>query len=204
MSEIGLKIQIGDTNIELNGDAEIVKDIFNDIRKNGLGKIVELEKITNTHNEQELLDKKIKTVEKESKEVTKTKKTISKKNQVKGSSTNITATYQYIENLPLSQQQRADLKEYFKSFQAKANYQKVVIIANWLRSNTDLNSFDTNIIYTLLRIVSEKASFNIPQTLRDAKSKHQLITDADKKGYYRLTPIGEDYIADIQRLGDGE
>ena len=37
MSEIGLKIQIVDTNIELNGDAEIVNDIFNDIRKNGLG-----------------------------------------------------------------------------------------------------------------------------------------------------------------------
>ena len=204
MSEIGLKIQIGDTNIELNGDAEIVKNIFNDIRENGLGKIVELEKITNTHNEQELLDKKIETVEKESKEVPKTKKTISKKNQLKGSSTNITATYQYIDDLPLSPQQRADLKEYFKSFQAKANYQKVVILANWLRDNTDLNSFDTNIIYTLLRIVSEKASFNIPQTLRDAKSKHQLITDADEKGYYRLTPIGEDYIADIPRLGDGE
>lgn len=106
--------------------------------------------------------------------------------------------------MPLSQQQRADLKEYFKSFQVKANYQKVVILANWLKDNTDLNSFDTNIIYTLLRIVSEKASFNIPQTLRDAKSKQQLITDADEKGYYRLTPIGEDYIVDIPRLGDGE
>lgn len=39
MSEIGLKIQIGNTNIELTGEAEIVKNIFNDIRENGLGKI---------------------------------------------------------------------------------------------------------------------------------------------------------------------
>ena len=44
MSEIGLKIQIGDINIELSGDAQIVKNIFNDIRENGLGKIVEFEK----------------------------------------------------------------------------------------------------------------------------------------------------------------
>ena len=132
MSEIGLKIQIGDINIELSGDAQIVKNIFNDIRENGLGKIVEFEKIPNTHNTQELLDKKIQTVEKESKEAPKAKKTISKKNQFKSSSTNITATYQYIDDLPLSQQQRADLKEYFKSFQVKANYQKFVILANWL------------------------------------------------------------------------
>ena len=67
MSEIGLKIQIGDINIELSGDAQIVKNIFNDIRENGLGKIVEFEKIPNTHNTQELLDKKIQNVEKESK-----------------------------------------------------------------------------------------------------------------------------------------
>ena len=166
MSEIGLKIQIGDTNIELNGDADIVKNIFNDIRENGLGKINVNPQIQNMKSENVIIEKtenenKIVKVEEKSK---KTKKAKTQKTP-----SNITATYQMVD-LSITPEDRSKFKEEYTKYKTNTNVQQILVLAYLLRKVAGLETINTNIIFTALRTVGEKASFNIPQAFRNMKN----------------------------------
>lgn len=199
MSEIGLKIQIGDTNIELNGDAEIVKNIFNDIRENGLGKIDVNPQIQNMKSENVIIEKK----ENENK-IVKAEEKSKKIKKVKTQKTpsNITATYQMID-LNISPEDRNKFKEEYAKYKTNTNVQQILVLAYLLRKFAGLETINTNIIFTALRTVGEKASFNIPQAFRNMKNRNQFLSEAEQTGEYKLTPIGEDEILYKLKLEEG-
>lgn len=185
MANISLKIQSGDTVIELSGENSEVKQIFQDIKDNGLGYLSLCNKSVPKTNISE-----IKENERTSKQ---TKKTQSpKRTKSKGT---VTSSYEMIE-LNMNEDQRKKLKEYYSSFTLSTNVQRICVLSYWYKNNIGTNEFDTNTIFTLLRMVQEKASFNIPQAFSDIQNRSQYLVSTGEKGKYKLTPIGEDYVND--------
>lgn len=199
MSEIGLKIQIGDTNIELSGDAEIVKNIFNDIRENGLGKININQKPQNTSTESKIIKKsqnenKIENANDNGQKIKKAKST--------KTSTNITSTYQMVE-LNIDSENRGKFKEDYTKYKTNTNVQQILVLAYLLREYAGLEKINTNVIFTALRTVGAKASFNIPQAFRNMKNRNNFLSETEENGEYKLTPIGEDEILYKLKLEEG-
>lgn len=199
MSEIGLKIQIGDTNIELSGDAEIVKNIFNDIRENGLGKININQKTQNTSTESKIIKKsqnenKIENANDNGQKIKKAKST--------KTSTNITSTYQMVE-LNIDSENRGKFKEDYTKYKTNTNVQQILVLAYLLRKYAGLEKINTNVIFTALRTVGAKASFNIPQAFRNMKNRNNFLSETEENGEYKLTPIGEDEILYKLKLEEG-
>ncbi len=194
MANISLKIQNGDILIELSGESNEVKQIFKDIKENGLGYLSVSNKTSINSDIKELVDredisesKEIKNVESKSKKIQASKKARTK--------VTITSTYEMLE-LNLSEEQRKKLKEYYSDFTLSTNVQRICVLSYWYKQNIGINEFDTNTIFTLLRMVQEKASFNIPQAFSDIQNRSQYLVSTGEKGKYKLTPIGEDYVTD--------
>ncbi len=185
MANISLKLQHGDTVIELSGVNEEVRQMLQDIKNNGF--LLNDNDFSNKREE-------IKINEKE-KNNENTKKIFNvKKSRTKSKGT-ITAKYEMID-LHLTEDQRKKLKEYYSNFTLSTNVQRICVLSYWYKENTDINEFDTNTIFTLLRMVQEKASFNIPQTFSDIQHRSQYLVSTGEKGKYKLTPVGEDYVSE--------
>lgn len=186
MANISLKIQSGETIIELSGESKEVKEILQDIKENGLrylsSNINEISKLNvpkSKMNENDYKANKTQTIKKS-------------RTKVKGT---ITSTYEMID-LELTDNQRKNLKEYYSSFSLSTNVQRICVLCYWYKNNIGDNEFDTNTIFTLLRTVQEKASFNIPQAFSDIQKRNQYLVSTGEKGKYKLTPIGEDYVTE--------
>ena len=118
MANISLKIQNGDILIELSGESNEVKQIFKDIKENGLGYLSVSNKTSINSDIKELVDredisesKEIKNVESKSKKIQASKKARTK--------VTITSTYEMLE-LNLSDEQRKKLKEYYSELNPKS------------------------------------------------------------------------------------
>ena len=123
MTNISLKIQNGDILIELSGESNEVKQIFKDIKENGLGYLSVSNKTSINSDIKELVDredisesKEIKNVESKPKKIQASKKTRTK--------VTITSTYEMLE-LNLSDEQRKKLKEYYSGFTLSTNVQRI-------------------------------------------------------------------------------
>lgn len=190
MAEIGLKIHTGDINIELNGEADIVKNIFNDIRENGLGKIA--------INLKEQCLKPDDTIVGGTEDTNKKLKNEDKKKPKRSKAVkapgNITASYELVE-LNMNQEERNKFKEEYANYKTNTNVQQILVLAHLLNKFIGLKTINTNVIFTALRTVGEKSSFNIPQTFRNMKNRNRFLIEAEETGEYKLTPIGEDEIS---------
>lgn len=190
MANISLKIQNGDTILELSGESNEVKQLFHDIKDNGLGYLLnnkltikpDVKKNTEDIKEHQMKNDKTNQINRKSIKRTKGKVTI-------------TSTYEMI-NLNMTEEQRKNLKQYYSDFALSTNVQRICVLCYWYMKNIGLNEFDTNTIFTLLRTVQEKASFNIPQAFSDIQKRTQYLVSTGEKGKYKLTPIGEDYVTE--------
>lgn len=184
MANISLKVQSGDVMIELEGESEIVKQIFADIKDNGLGNLTLSPKLSKT------IDKKTDEPQVIGVETITSKKKTSKSSKAKGT---ITAKYEVVD-LGFDAEKRQELKDYYATFKVTTNVQRICVLSHWLKENTDIKEIDMNIIFTVLRMVGEKSSFNIPQAFLDIQKRSQYVISTGEKGKYKITPIGEDYV----------
>lgn len=125
-----------------------------------------------------------------------------KKAKTQKTSSNITATYQMV-NLNIKTEDRSKFKEEYAKYKTSTNVQQILVLAYLLKEFAGLETISTNIIFTALRTVGEKASFNIPQAFRNMKNRNQFLSEAEQIGEYKLTPIGEDEILYKLKLEEG-
>lgn len=116
--------------------------------------------------------------------------TIKKKSSKSKSSS--TETYSLVE-LNLSQDERNMLTEFYTTHSPANNQDKTVVIAKWLKDIKDIDEINKDIIFTVLRTLGESTSFNINQTLLNAKNQKSFFTSSEA-GKFKINHIGEDHV----------
>ena len=112
-----------------------------------------------------------------------------KTSKSKGSTTE---TYNLVE-LDLTQEERNALAEFYAGHSPANNQDKTVVIAKWLKDIKGIDEVNKDIIFTVLRTLGESTSFNISQSLLNAKNLKSFFVSAEA-GKFKINHIGEDHV----------
>ena len=124
-------------------------------------------------------------------------KTNSKKK--KGGQAFAKASYQLIE-LNLGQKEREEMKKYIDSFSKLNNIEKVLILANWLKTHANISEVNEHTIFSALKTAGHSTSFDIKGAIRNGKNKNNYFTTGDVTGFYKVHHIGEDHIKELESV----
>lgn len=190
MSEITIKVQTNDINIELQGENEIIERIFNDIRTNGIGKIEEKNTNIVTVDKTEINNKNEKTEKKE----------ISVKTEKKGKQVT-QKKYEYID-LNLNKEDILDLEKFFSKSKAKTVQDQMLVLMYWYNTNQKSKNFDIsfncNLIYSLFRNIKITQTANLDQIRRNLLNRTLYIQkNQEVKDEFILAIHGQKYVEDL-------
>lgn len=189
MAEILIKVQTNDINIELQGENEIVERIFNDIRRNGVGKIEESNHFDDKaeeriENKKQNFKNNVSNVKSERKR----KQTVQRK-------------YEYVE-LNLSKENILELEEFFNKVNAKTVQDQMLVLMYWYNKkqgskNFDI-SFNCNLIYSLFKNVKITQTANINQIRLNLLNRTLYIQkNQEVKDEFLLSTHGQRYVEDM-------
>lgn len=126
-----------------------------------------------------------------------TTKSSAKKKVKKGSSSK--PTYKVVE-LNLNEEQREELKSYMQSFASeKISNMEISLLASYKLSQFGINSFDENVIFTVLRIADMTTSFDINAAINNGKNRKSYFANGEETGEYILHHIGEDHAKKLEK-----
>lgn len=114
------------------------------------------------------------------------------KKKTSKSKSSTTDTYSLVE-LNLSQDERNMLAEFYTTHAPANNQDKTVVIAKWLKDTKGIEEVNKDIIFTALRTLGESTSFNINQTLLNAKNQKSYFASSEV-GKFKINHIGEDHV----------
>ena len=114
------------------------------------------------------------------------------KKQKKNTKTFASKTFNIVE-MDLSEEKRLEFKTHFNSFNKLSNIDKAVVIACWLKINTEKDEIDSNILFTMLKIVGASTSYDLDASLRNAKNINKYFLNGSERGFYKIHHIGEDH-----------
>lgn len=103
-----------------------------------------------------------------------------------------TETYNLVE-LNFSQDERNSLVKFYAEHSIANHQDKMVVIAKWLKDVKGIDEVNKDIIFTVLRTLGESTSFNISQTLINAKNLKSFFTSTEA-GKFKINHIGEDHV----------
>lgn len=125
-----------------------------------------------------------------------------KKNKSTQKKKSITS-YTMIE-LDLTEDQRTSIKELWNQHTLVSNMDKAVLAAYLIKKEKQIEGFTSDIFFTILRTVGETTSFNLAASIRNAKKDKSYFTSGVNVGEYKLSHIGEDYVAALAKTGDNK
>lgn len=105
-------------------------------------------------------------------------------------------SYSMVE-LNLPSEQRASVKEFWGNHTHASNMDKAVLAAYWLKTEKQIEEFTSDLFFTILRTVGEGASFNLGAAIRNAKKDKSYFVSGTNPGAYKLSHIGDDYVATL-------
>ena len=189
MGNLVIKVNYSGLNFEIEGESDIVREMFSDFKNEILSKLI----ITEHHEVQRLnsLDEEI-DVDREDAEKIKNyshksstgKKTKSKGNGKIGSPILV----------PLDSELANKLKKEYEIYDLSSLIDKVTVLFYlYQKFGGDKNLCDENLAFTLLRTVDVKPPKSVIQTLRDAKDKKNFFDYNTEEKSYILTHIGESF-----------
>lgn len=188
MSELQIKITIGEADIFLQGEGELVYRVFSDIRQNGIGKL-NCQSKSNTQNSIGDFDNSS-TQNNESQST----------NEVKAATTKtkkrtLPATGQLLTDLDLTARNgtQKSLKEFIDEKKPSSNVQKTATFVYYLQNILDIKEITIDHIFTCYKLMGFRIPNNLPQNLTDTcSSKYGYISRKD--GKYTMTVLGNNYI----------
>lgn len=193
MSELKIKLKLGEFEIELEGDKETVQKEFNSLRENGLGEIFN----TIPFSTSSLKQPEVQKTEPENTGNTKKKKssTLSKTdskstNSKKKSSSN--QSYSMLTDLNLRPTGKKSLEDFYNSFVVKSNMEKNITILYYLKRVLELDNVGVNHFYTCYKKIGSKIP-NIYQGLIDTKNRKGWV-DTNNMEDLKVAISGENYI----------
>lgn len=188
MSELQIKITIGEADIFLQGEGELVYKVFSDIRQNGIGKL----NCQSVFNSQNFIDD----FDHSSTQNNKSKST----NEVKVATTKskkrtLQASGQLLKDLDLSGRNGTNksLKEFIDEKKPSSNVQKTATFVYYLQNILNINEITIDHIFTCYKLMGFRIPNNLQQNLTDTcSSKYGYISRKD--GKYTMTVMGNNYI----------
>ena len=185
MAELQLKLTKGKFDLELQGDKESVLELFNDIRKNGLGKLQE-SSIKN--------DSFSKTDETNSNDINTSYKQITTVPVISKSRKRKPPTLQLINNIDLYGKNGAiSLKEFVSKKRPKTNIENSTAFIYYLETIINIKPITINHIYTCYKIMGLRIPNNLQQNLSDISSKRYGYANR-KDGDYSMTILGINFV----------
>jgi hypothetical protein len=82
-----------------------------------------------------------------------------------------------------------------ESKRPESDWDKYLLIAWWLKKNLDIAEITSAHIYTCFQYMHWQVPRDIPQPLRDMKSKKSWFNKCDERGAYALNHIGENVVS---------
>lgn len=115
----------------------------------------------------------------------------------KGRSTNGSEPI-YLVNFEFAPQGHESLRDYYKKFAVKSNFEKNLVFVHYLQEVIKTENISKDHIYSCYREVGEKIP-NVPQSLKDTKHNKSWI-DTSNMNDIKITRVGLNYISqDLQR-----
>lgn len=189
MSELQIKITLGDLDVFLQGDGELVYKVFSDIRENGMGKFekitpVEVEK---SYTSSEESKKQAEKIPETTVQPTINTPKIRKKAQP--------TSAQLLKDLDLSGRNgsQKSLKEFINEKNPSSNVQKTAAFVYYLETIMNLDEITIDHIFTCYKAMGYRIPQNLPQNITDTcSSRYGYVSRKD--GKYSMTVVGTNYI----------
>jgi len=86
-----------------------------------------------------------------------------------------------------------ELKAFYETKSPDSHVETYAVLAYWLKENVNITEVGIDEIWTLYRVLVQKAPQVLIQTFRDAKSKKSYF-ESSKDGKYYITSIGETFV----------
>lgn len=188
MSELQVKITLGELDVFLQGDGDLVYKIFSDIRENGIGK---LGKISLTEKEGSPIVAKSKMQHEENVDDVGQTSQVSAKTRKKTQQN----TAQLLKDLDLSERNGAEksLKDFVGEKNPSSNVQKTAVFVYYLEKIMNIEEITIDHIFTCYKTMGYRVPNNLPQNLTDTcSSRYGYISRKD--GKYSMTVLGDNYI----------
>lgn len=185
MSELQIKISLGELEVFLQGDGDLVYKVFTDIRDKGIGELGDTKqpKIANKLLTEEVTDKKIETSAPVTLPVTKTRKKT------------VQATGQLLKDLDLSGKNGVSqsLKDFVNEKKPGSNVQKTAVFVYYLQNILKVEEISIDHIFTCYKTLGYRMPNNLQQNLADTCSSRYGYTSR-KDGKYSMTVVGNNYV----------
>lgn len=185
MSELQIKISLGDLEVFLQGDGELVYKVFTDIREKGIGELGK--DAPQKHANKTLDDKSVETqrepVPTEPLPVTKSRKRT------------VQATGQLLKDLDLSGRNGTSqsLKDFVAEKNPGSNVQKTAVFVYYLQNILRVDEISKDHIFTCYKTLGYRMPNNLQQNLTDTcSSRYGYISRKD--GRYSMTVVGNNYV----------
>lgn len=193
MSELSLKIIIGEVDIEISGDGEMVYKVFSELKESGLGKISTLNTIgTSDAKQKSKVDIEIsedsKIVPKSAKKDGKAQKTkLTKRKSVR-------IQPHLIKDLDLgSNEDKNGLKEFYNEKSPKTTIEKSTVFIYYMEKIKGINDITIDHVFTCYKHVGERVPANLDQNLRHISSSKYGYIDKTN-GISKMVVIGENFV----------
>ena len=189
MSELQIKLVIGNTEINLHGDGDLVYTIFKDICNNGLGVIQKPVVISDNSSKEE---------NRSNQETRELKDTIGEisSNITKGKSKKkpSTTSAQLLKHLNLTPNSGTTLQEFIDQKKPKSNVEKTAVFVYYLQNYLHEAGITMDHIFTCYKsITSYKIPENLQQNLTDTASSRYGYLDR-KDGKYMMSTRGINFV----------
>jgi hypothetical protein len=192
MSELKIKLRLGDFEIEIEGEKDIVQKEFNSLKENGLGELFNSVPVNvSLNNTPETKPKTVETEAVLSKKSKSEPKKEKKGNSVKKKSASA-QSYSMLADLNLRTSEGKSLEDYYNSFVITTNMERNITILYYLKKILEIENVGPNHIYTCYKKVGVKIP-NIYQGLIDTKNRKGWIETHNMEDL-QVSVSGENYI----------
>lgn len=188
MADLQLNITIGETEIKLQGEGELVYKIFQELREEGLGILQKIQSHHNTSKNPNFDETK----EKE-KDQTQNVQVLDKKTS-KNKKKNSSKQPQLIKDLDLSGKNTAkSLKDFTEEKKPKSNIEKTTVYIYYLQNILQQDDITIDHVFTCYKNCGDKYPLNLQQNLNDTSSSRYGYIEIIG-GKYKMSIAGINFV----------
>lgn len=193
MADLQIKLTLGNLDIFLQGDGELVYKVFSDVRNNGLGLLNEVPSVvksTDVSKDENIDENTVERKEVEPQESS----VLATPHKAKSRKKNGISNVQLIKDLDLSGTGSAkSLKAFMEEKNPSTNVQKTTAFVYYLQNFLEIDEITIDHIFTCYKSMNYRIPNNLQQNLSDtSSSKYGYISRKD--GKYSMTILGSNFI----------
>lgn len=192
MSDLQIKITMGELDIFLQGEGDLVYKVFSDIRQNGIGELKNASAIDTSKSKPLVTEnQKYSTKNEEQPQATIEPTATLAKNRKKVAQSG----GQLLKDLDLSERNGTgkSLKDFIAERNASSNVQKTAAFVYYLQNILNIEEITIDHIFTCYKSMGFRMPNNLQQNLTDtSSSRYGYISRKD--GKYTMTVVGANYV----------